>query len=153
VDEDKYINFLIEVNKEKNFVEEESQLTDPDSTYRLMMIQMLYYEVIILKILIITNKKIYSRDPLLVKIYRGLKKIANQMQPKLKKDWYKYYVVINYYEIVDKIKVLPDVELKHKIFIKNVEKLYQEYHPHPVNPLRTEIKIYNIFISSRLELL
>lgn len=53
----------------------------------------------------------------------------------MKKDWYKYFLVITYYEVTDKLKVLPDVEIKQKLFVKYVEKLYQENHPHPVNPI------------------
>jgi hypothetical protein len=72
---------------------------------------------------------------MMVKIYRDLKKFANETEPRLKKDWYKYYVVVNYEEIEDRFTILPDVTIKNKTFLKNVEKSYQLHHPHPVNPI------------------
>ena len=45
VKESKLISYLMELNSEKKWVEDESLISDPDSTLRLMLIQQLYFEV------------------------------------------------------------------------------------------------------------
>jgi hypothetical protein len=39
VDEFKYVKFLVEVNSKKNWVDDEAMITNPLSTFRLMMVQ------------------------------------------------------------------------------------------------------------------
>jgi hypothetical protein len=50
---------------------------------------------------------------------------------------------VNYEEIEDRLTILPDVTIKNKTFLKNVEKSYQLHHPHPVNPIRKKKKKKN----------